>query len=224
MTPDVFVTVGAAHPYRIGAAIQTLTAWSGEARAGRCRIIVQDVGAASCLWAWCDELGILRDVEQTIRYPTADSQRLRHQWAHEAATTDWYVLADDDCVLDRWLEPTEPHDPPWVEYVARLFATIDNLAMFAPLLRPGPPPVPHPDGTVRPAPAVGGIRFCRRGFLPNPLPPHNPAVGGGYDPTLGRAVREQGNTVGWTHRLRATHLGHGWSTTWSRSRTAIAST
>jgi hypothetical protein len=144
---DVFLTLGARSPHRVGCAVAALAFWADEARAGRVsRLIVHEVEPSIQAWLAVSVAGAARGFDvagvELLRHPRprAGSQRLRHAWAAAEARTDPYVVCDDDIVLSPGYTVSDegrPAPPGWTEYAAGLLAENPKLAMLSPIPSPG---------------------------------------------------------------------------------------
>ncbi len=236
------------HPYRgshlkalrrVGLSIASLAFWLDQQRAGRCKVVVQEVASQSnyyaALWDSVYEvtgLRVFRDIEVIDIEDAKDSQRLRHITAYADAVmrdAGLYVVADDD-MLPRegtlpWAHPDTPED--WFTHARRVFDERPELVMASaypqpstlrdPLTAPG---IEH-DQDVWYTSSVGGVRVCRTEAMPREWPEMEERRGGGYDSTLceaiygGPGMHAGGAKVGYFRRWLTTHMGKTSSLVWS---------
>ena len=152
---------------------------------------------------------------------TREDQRQRRIDADEMATSDIYVLADDNCLpqeeeflsealLD--MEAMYITETPWtVSYFGMLSLWPGNATIQEWTSSPPEHWIILSSKTIEHV-SVGGIRFCRKGLLPT-WPPMGD--GPGYDRIHADALRELGYRVGYFKHLTMTHLGEGRSTVWT---------
>lgn len=135
-------------------------------------------------------------------------QRERRRFADWATADEFYVVADDDCLV-----PAEPFIEMAVDILER-HPEFAVLSLF---------PKPHKinpwqksgcdDLEVMEHVDVGGVRFCRKGCLKEwpPMPEDGPPA---YDRIHAEALRAAGWRCGYYKELSMLHLGSGVSTVW----------
>ncbi len=255
MTPlDVFVTTylpGTLTPeqllQRMGMASTTLGYWLAEQAAGRVRLTVvgaecpdsdhiyellkhvqRVTGAAPTDWT----APLDQPRYRYIQIDAEGSQRQRHLQAAKRATSDLYIVADDDCVpwadIVPWKIPDEPETV--YEHIARVFAERPHLSMASAYPMPSTLKDPMQAGNVERDTdcwyvfSTGGVRVVRRGaVVPGELPPMRPQYGRGYDGILcehlhgGRGMHREQPRVAYFRRWCCNHLGYRASVVWPGS-------
>jgi hypothetical protein len=143
-------------------------------------------------------------------------QRERRIAADEQATSDIYILADDDCLLG---DPY-PHLKPAVDIMQRHpeFAILSWLGVNFNIVPWTPPDeetkylvggTHYTDDEVMEHVNCGGIRLCRKGAMKE-WPPMDDGVKT-YDMIHCRELRRQGWRSGYFQKLRMLHLGKNYS-------------
>lgn len=163
-----------------------------------------------CLDRWCREPGLNIHVLPCL---TPERQRERRIEADERSASDVYILADDDCFpklrngditrlarigLAQTSFPSE-----WG--IVSLMPSNATIHQWLPEVYK--PLVTH---EIMEHVSVGGIRFCRKGYLEK----WPPQTGRGYDRQHADALRLDGYRVGYFRNHYMVHLGEGNSTVW----------
>lgn len=192
------VTFGPQTPERLGLALTTLKRWLDL----HIRPVVHDVCETP------EFTDIARELYPQLKWvmkPREGSQRNRHLWAEEECADPIYILADDDA----WIIPQVfGSEEPWEEYVVRIMDQY-HLVSACPWIvpdKPWPPPKDdlwHGDREVRKDRSVGCIRFVRKGFVGEDLPPQTEAA---YDGPRNRHLNRFG-LLGILGRVRCHHAG-----------------
>jgi hypothetical protein len=158
------------------------------------------------------------DSDYTVDNPE-DFQRDRRIIAEAAAESDIYVVADSDCMpigagfVRHGVSMM--NDPVYKDF-AILTPTPSNAVImpWTPEKDEYPEPGAFNDQLVFEHVDVGGIRFTRKGVMPEDADwrPQPPAGGDGkyrYDRHHAEQIRERGGRVGYIRSLRYKHLGEG---------------
>jgi hypothetical protein len=145
----------------------------------------------------------------TIECEDSDFQVLRRSTAAALATTDLYLIMDDDCVAveKNWLENGAELLLDYPEFAALSLRPINcNIVAWTPEGY-----TPFVDEEVMEHVSVGGMTFMRKGVI------HEwPAANGrGYDRILADYIRSQGKRVGHLRQITQMHIGEGFSTVWN---------
>jgi len=141
---------------------------------------------------------------KTLNTNSAAFQFLRRSEAEATATTDPYIIADDDCLplqddfCERGLEIMGRH----AEFaILGLRPITSTLHAWTPENY-----VPYVDDEVEEHVSVGGVCFVRQG-IKMPISDSNR-----YDRIMADSIRESGKRVGFFKHLTLNHLGHNFST------------
>ena len=152
--------------------------------------------AKPCLLMWqqiCDPRIIIPPQGMSGR----EFQQWRRKAAEEQASTEFYVLADDDCMPlgKRFLERCEALMRKYPEYA--ILGTEDYCA-------------PYGADEIYETTTAGGINVVRKGILE--VPEYNDIT---WDGTAqGQQIRAKGYKVGRMRDVRRNHYGDGLSTVW----------
>ena len=142
----------------------------------------------------------------------APFQKSRRQYAEDHATSEFYVVVDDDILIQ-----SGPVVGPVVD-ILRREPTIGIIALHN-SCSTRPPTGKYITAEVEQSHAVGGCRFMRKGILPEwpPMVPDNPYQ---YDVQHGMAIEAAGYMSCYTTRgtIGMLHLGYTYSMTWSGER------
>lgn len=141
-------------------------------------------------------------------------QRDRRLEAEQNASTDLYIVADDDCVPDRWSTIVECLELAQNASAASQFPVL-SLWPSNSTLHPWTPEgyEVYRDKDFEEHVSVGGIRICRKGVVTEPWPPMNDGVRG-YDSIQAGHIRNLGYRVGYYKNFLMNHWGRNYSTTW----------
>lgn len=146
---------------------------------------------------------------QDLKCSAAKFQLVRRATADVMAKTDFYILADSDCL---------PQAAPFVEEAERLLETYDAFAMLSLMpsnctINPWTPETytAHLDARVMEHHSVGGIRICRKGVVEK-WPSIEDKT---YDAQHCEEIRKLGFRVGYFRNITMNHLGEGYSQAWA---------
>jgi len=151
--------------------------------------------AAPCLMMW--ESFCRPKIILPIAMSGREFQQERRRMAEDKAQTDFYIIADDDCMPlgKNFLERCEDLMRRYPEYA--LLGTEDYCAPFGPT-------------EIYETKTGGGINVIRKGIIE--VPPFN---GQTWDSCAqGEQIRAKGYKVGRMRDVRRNHFGDGLSTVW----------
>ena len=179
---------------------------------------VRDAMAVLCQNRW-DREAIDRAAyltPQDLKCINAEFQLLRRVTAEVMSKTDFYIVADSDCL---------PQAKPFVEYAEKLMEIYDSFAMLSLMpsnctINPWTPETytAHLDSRVMEHHSVGGIRICRKGVMGSKWPK---ADGCTYDAEHCEEIRRLGYRVGYFRNITQNHLGEGYSQVWKTQPEAL---
>lgn len=141
-------------------------------------------------------------------------QRERRVYAEKNATTDFYILADDDCLI---LQPMPKSLTIDVRVgVQSMMPSNANINEWSEAVHGIPNFMDHE--------SCGGVRIIRKGAISegapeeadNSFPPPIPGYAG-YDLVHSNVMRAAGYRVGYFKNLKMNHLGEGFSTVWRKN-------
>jgi len=154
--------------------------------------------AKPCLMMWrkmCNP--IIITMPESRNMSGREFQQWRRKAAEQLSSTEFYVLADDDCMPlgNRFLERCEALMQKYPEYA--ILGTEDYCAPYGP-------------EEIYETSTAGGINVIRKGVIE--VPEFN---GETWDGTMqGQQIRAKGYKVGRMRDVRRNHYGDGLSTVW----------
>jgi len=171
---------------------------------------VREFIAQVCLERWKREPNatVIRVTPSLLDCCDVDFQKERRVFADQEAVGPYYIVADDDCLLD---------SPPILDDCrAAMHFDFGVVALWPDNHKMGPWTSvpegykPYEDRWLLEHAAAGGIRFCRKGALETwPEPKTKTAT---YDGEHAEALRAVGMRTGYFKRILMYHLGKGRST------------
>lgn len=170
-----------------------------------CSIGGRDEMAAKCASRWGDAVAYkaIPTTPRSISTTPENFQKLRRVWAEEKSEGEFYIVADDDCLVPQgnWIEQAvaimERHPD---------FAILSLMPDNANIIRWTPEGYTvFEDADVLEHVSVGGVRLCRKGILKSwPV-----LEGKAYDMAQCQAIRKEGYRVGYFKSIKMHHLGEG---------------
>lgn len=200
---DVFISTCAEEPVRAGMAQATFARWAQERDANV--KILQFGNPKAAIRGY--ERKVVHVGRLSTPGPFDSSERERRVYAEEFATSDIYVLADDDIL------------PLQKDFIASALAIMAENPTFGKICLYTIPDHPQHERTpgnmlnpeVFQVHGGGGVRFIRKGIVKR-WEPIDKKKGEGYDAPHCREFYRNGFKVGYFKNLTALHLGWGFTT------------